>query len=87
MNMHKITLTFAAVALLGGCVAQPPHAAYVAAVETPCTVGEPEAGPVSIAAARRMLTQCRSPKWKRRRAEIEAGRQVVSLRLPFVSQR
>jgi hypothetical protein len=87
MNMHKITLTFAAVALLGGCVTQPPHVAYVATAETSCYVGEPDARTVSIAAARRMLTQCRSPEWKRRRAEIEAGSQVVSLRLPFVSQR
>lgn len=60
MNMHKVTLTFAAVALLGGCVAQPPQAAYVAAVETSCYVSGPDAAPVSIDSARRMLTQCRT---------------------------
>jgi uncharacterized lipoprotein YajG len=50
----------AAVALLCGCVAQPPHAAYVAAVETSCYVSKPDARPVSIETARRLLTECRT---------------------------
>ena len=73
----------AAVALLCGCVAQPPLPAYdeyqdqstgeqtlvihgyetgvdLAMVEPSCSVGEPGAQPVSIDAARRLLTQCRT---------------------------
>ena len=73
----------AAVALLCGCVAQPPLPAYdeyqdpstseqalvvqgyetgiyLATVEPSCSIGEPGARPVSIDAARRMLTECRT---------------------------
>ena len=73
----------AAVALLCGCVAQPPLPADdehqdlstgeqtlviqgyetgvdLAMVEPSCSVGEPGARPVSIDAARRLLTQCRT---------------------------